>query len=214
MYEKLEQLARLNEEMNTVIGEVKKCNEGLAAEYMKRENEALKHLMSEVHKIAEFGKQIVKPYNAGYGTGFDTGIDMNWYKGSYGKGTDLSFSIDSDGNFEFTTYPSGYSSRQTVYSSKEDKWDWYENECKKFIATHANEILFSVQEKVEKKFEETMVRRMEQVQTEQRELLVDIGKVSDDKDLNLDAKLKDAIQRAGIKQDDKPKPVHKETVIE
>lgn len=199
MYEKLEQLSKLNEKMNGIIDEVQKCNKELAVEYQEREKVVLESFLSEMKVLAGYGKQIKEPYNRECGMFASTGINLDWYHGSYGKGAELSFEVDKNGDFKFTTYPSGYSSRQTIYSSKDNEWGWYAKECKKFMATNSNQILSGVQKCIEERFEKSMVGKMENVQAQQRKLLTDIGKVTIENDKDLDAKLMDAIQRAGVK---------------
>lgn len=177
MFEKLKKLSELNSIVNRVLADVKEDNEELAKLYNEKERIALTNFLEKMESLAFYGKEVTYPSGHCGATG-DTGIVLDFYKDSNNKKPSIVFSIDREGEFRFSTRPTGYSKEVTVYASQSDEWQWFTNDCCKFFATHADEILNAVQREIEDAFEMTIAKKIEIEEVRQNKLLELLEKVS------------------------------------
>lgn len=176
MYSKIEKLCYLNEKMDALVREAKKCNKELQEEYKKKEEVAVGKFLNSLENLASYGKRI--SYSNGCkGIYINTEIPLNFYKGSYGDTPKLLVEINESGIFKLKTNPTGYSSRPTIYNSQTNKWGWYQDECSKFFALYGNRILDVVQREIEKQLQKSMTEKMETELSKQQQLLILIDMV-------------------------------------
>lgn len=178
MYEKLDELLKLNEKMDSVLTEVKACNKALFNDYKERENEVLNHFFLEMDKLAFYGSQYPVFRNNRIEKGLDMrveGLDIDTYH--YHRSGDGIFDLrfDTDANYEFRRVHVPYGHEAVIYSSKNDEWRWEPEACKKYFALHANEIISIVQDTLEKHFTSMIENKAAAVSKQQTKLLSEIG---------------------------------------
>lgn len=188
MYEKLEELSRLNNAMDKIIADVDRCNKQLESEYKQLEEMRLNEFMDAMHELAGYAKNL---------TLGELRTDIVFEKKRYDYDCDkvLIFKFNKDGNFVISTntYIHGaclYASKFSEYEEIKADWDYwnietfeygwvrtYKKEGKKFIAAHANEILNTIQMMIEKRFESEIKDKAKRACKEQSRLIDDIERV-------------------------------------
>lgn len=188
MYEKLEELSRLNNAMDKIIADVDRCNKQLESEYKQLEEMRLNEFMDAMHELAGYAKNL---------TLGELRTDIVFEKKRYDYDCDkvLIFKFNKDGNFVISTntYIHGvclYASKFSEYEEIKADWDYwnietfeygwvrtYKKEGKKFIAAHANEILGTVQKMIEDGFGKKIKAKADKACKEQSRLIDDIERV-------------------------------------
>lgn len=194
MYNKLEDLNRLNNAMNEIVANVDRCNEQLVSEYKKHEEMRLSKFMDAMSELASYAKNLSYPH-------FVTDIVFDVERSSYGDRNEvLIFDFKKDGNFIIQTncntneaciYASMFAEcgKQSLipwnygsYAYFDNGWGYSGNKheidkSKKFIAIHASEILYTVQKMIEDRFDREIKAKANKAYKKQARLIADIERV-------------------------------------
>lgn len=191
MSKTLDELTKLNDMADALVAEVRNANKHLYTEYKRNEVATLDKFMDDMRELAEYAKKL------NYKT-FLTGIKLDFYNGSYGNVTELIVSFEYDGNFIILANPTGYTYRPRVYDDRYadcgikevevkwpatsqrfvDGWSWEAEECKRFIALHANEIIGTVHDMICDQFEKEINDKTAAAISRQKQIVSDIENIT------------------------------------
>lgn len=135
----LDRLFKLKQEAAKINKEIATKNETLKAQRDSLVEENVANFIDELIVLSK------------YGCARYTGITLDFYKSSFGSPTELIHNVVGN-HITLKANPSGYSGCVTVYDS-DTGWDWYEQDCKKFIARNKNRILDAIEQKIAKSME-------------------------------------------------------------
>lgn len=191
MSKTLDELTKLNDMADALVADVRKANKHLYAEYKRNEVATLDKFVDDMRELADYAKKL--NYKK-----FWTGIGLDFYRSSFGDATELIVEFESDGNFIIQANPSGYGCYPQVYNDmyadcgvKEayvewpfksqkfvDGWSWYDKECKRFIALHANEIVGTVHDMICDQFENEINNKTATAIRRQKQIVSDIENIA------------------------------------
>ena len=130
----LERLLKLKHEATNINSEIESENRKLLDKRNTLVESALEDFIKELAELSKYG-------GAGY-----TGIEMEFYRSSYGDYPEIIHQSKED-KFRLLANPSGYSHQVILYDS-ESGWDWYKEETKKYIAMNKDMILDVIEKKI------------------------------------------------------------------
>lgn len=192
MSKTLDELTKLNDMADALVADVRNANKHLYAEYKCSEVATLDKFMDDMRELAEYAKKLNHKK-------FWTGIELDFYSGSYGGVPEIVVEFESDGNFIIQANPSGYGYRPYIYNDEYancgiietnfgdlyrsftsciDGWSWYDNECKHFIALHANEIIGTVHDMICDQFEKEINDKTAAAIRKQKQIVSDIENIT------------------------------------
>lgn len=130
----LERLKRLQEEANKINKELNEENKDLELEKKKLIEKNIESFLNDLAELSRFGE-------AGW-----TDIELTFY---FGCNKPILIHRLDGCDFVLKANPSGYGKEPVIYDTRHG-WDWYEKECKEFIALNKDDILDAIEKGIVK----------------------------------------------------------------
>ena len=185
----LDELVKLSNSADKIVSEVHKANKRLHDEYESMEVAALEKFIDDMRGLGEYAK-ILRDRR------FFTGIELDYYRDSFGRCAELIVLFDEDGTFAlqssaYTVHPYIYNDRYSncgkimtnfgYYfrgaAKCVDGWSWEIKESKRFIALNADKIYNRVYDMICERFAEDTKRKIASVRKRSEQLINDIAQL-------------------------------------
>ena len=185
----LDELVKLSDNADKIVSEVHRANKRLYDEYECKEAVALEKFINDMRGLGEYAKKLK------HGK-FFTGIELDYYRDSFGRCAELIVVFSVDGTFAlqasvYTQHPYIYNDRYSNcgkimtnfgYHYREatkcvDGWSWNIKESKRFIALNADKVYNRVYDMICERLAEETKRKIAAVRKRSEQLINDISQL-------------------------------------
>lgn len=185
----LDELVKLSDSADKIVAEVRNANTKLRCEYERKEAVALDKFINDMRGLGGYAKKLK------HGK-FFTGIELDYYRDSFGVCAELIVVFSVDGTFALqssvhTLHPYIYNDRYTNCgkimtnfgyhyrgaSKCVDGWSWNIDDSKRFVALNADKIYNRVYDMICERFAEETKRKIAAVRKRSEQLINDIAQL-------------------------------------